>query len=269
MNCPKCGKETKTTHQICPRCDYLPGGTATVGYTVSHLGELDALLARAEKAEAAVQEWREWGDKAAKRNWNEGTPALALVLDERPDSTAGSDLLERLRKAEAWATSYDHAQARLYELAGQYDALRAENERLREVEDKSLCWDSLVEENESIMEDNSLLRAELRRMRSGDLRHTDFPRIFCPSHGKRLPCGECKTPAFDPAARPIWEIAAEIGAKVPPEVWAKAFPDKVAPRRSLWPLAIAWTAAVALWTFIALRHGWFSSAWAWVVEVMG
>ena len=39
-----------------------------------------------------------------------------------------------------------------------------------------------------------------------------------------VPESERADKSYDPEARPIWEIAAEIGARVPKEVWARV-PD--------------------------------------------
>lgn len=272
MNCPKCGKEQTTTACGCWQESWTIPPTALPSMPLLGFAEQAALLARAEKAEAACAAWRE----AYKASL--GGDKVPLILCAATSPSPGSDLLERLRRAEQDAGLGLGLNRTLVK---ESDALRAENERLKAARpsaDLIVDWAALKAENER-------LRGQLEYALDAVGALADVPderavppaRIFCGSHGKRLPCGECNADnavTADNGPNTSFTLGGQTKwvGNPPPGWWfaedqSKLFapPDK-APRRPLWPLALA---AVAAWTFIALRFGWFSSAWAWWVEVMG
>ena len=331
MNCPKCGAFGNLG------CWCKPG---TVGYAVSHLGELDAIRTRAEKAERERNDWcasaqkaecylrdaRELAEKAAAacaelNLWIDGKMTHANWNEARPGVTsAGSDLLERLKKAEAGAADFKADNAKMVgcvaRVSLERDALIAENERLRsgalKISPSYVAMQIAHGEAERLLKENERLKKTVEAFQSEQSAHhvaaskeierllgeieiykaypmsfvcpcgrvtvaplPDAARIFCPAHGKRLPCGECVVVTADNGPNTSFTLGGQTKwvGNPPPDWWfaedqSKLFapPDKPRPRRPLFPLALA---AVAVWAFIAVQQGWIGQAWAWVVEVMG
>lgn len=262
--CPKCGGAMTRERGIlsecvfCPACVPLRETTAatTAGcdcekcLQIRH-SVLSALRARAERAEAERAAWREWYASAPPYNQNTADGDREHMWRAyAPHDSSGSALLERLRKAEAAASSLNGER---FALRAEVERLRAANQRAGDVlEAAGLVRRLLPDAVDGVCQ--PIDQSELGTIRQGPngaevftgewkLRpeySSPVPR-FCPQHGGKLPCAECGSTITGTAIVPDPNQ---------PAVWCKAgWSVLAAPKRELSDLAEGDTGWTTPWAF--------------------